>query len=287
MFADISGSTNLYDQLGDDVAKRNIDRCLDELQVMTETHGGMVIKKIGDELMCRFETADAAVSAATVFQSELKNLQSSESIHLSIRVGIHYGEVIEDDSDIFGDAVNIAARIAGIAKGGQIITTEATVQALSAKFSSQVRQVDLTRVKGKQEKLAVFEVIWEKADEVTRMATQLLLRSTQRSNKLVLTLGPKQCELENDTDSISIGRDESCDLVVGASLASRKHAYCELRRGKFVVVDEGTNGTYVQANGGDEVYLRREEMVLRGEGVISLGKPVTEADTAFLIHYHC
>ena len=287
MFADISGSTNLYDQLGDDVAKHHIDRCLDELQVMTETHGGVVIKKIGDELMCRFESADEAVAAAILFQSELKNLQTTDSTHLSIRVGIHFGEVIEDDSDIFGDAVNIAARMAGIAKGGQIITTEATIQELSDKFSSQVRQVDLTRVKGKQEKLAVFEVIWEKTDEVTRMATKLLLRSVQRSNKLVLTLGNKQCELENDTDSISIGRDESCDLVVGTSLASRKHAYCELRRGKFVVVDEGTNGTYVQVNEGDEVYLRREEMVLRGEGFISLGNPVAEADTDFLIHYCC
>jgi class 3 adenylate cyclase len=287
MFADISGSTRLYEQMGDDVAKKLIDRCLGHLQVVTEAHNGTVIKKIGDELMCRFESAESAVASARVSQFEIKSLQALEKTPLSIRAGVHYGEVIEDEDDIFGDAVNIAARMAGIAKGGQIITTADTVDALSAGLASEVRQVDITRVKGKQEKLAVYEVLWEKSSEVTRVATELLSRSVEKPVKLRLSSGDRVCELGSEIESISIGRDDACDLVVNTALASRRHAICELRRGKFVIVDQGTNGTYVSMAGGGEVYLRREELVLRGKGAISLGKPVAEADPAELIEFEC
>ena len=287
MFADVSGSTQMYDQLGDEAAKRTIDMCLGQLQVVTETHNGVVIKKIGDELMCRFDSADAAVSAARVSQSEIKALGTLENTSLSIRAGIHFGDVIEDENDIFGDAVNIAARMAGIAKGGQIITTTDTVAELGPELGSQVRQVDLTRVKGKQEKMAVFEVLWEQSGDVTRVATELLSRSVTRPTKLRFSRGEEVLEINSESDSIWIGRDESCDLVVNTELASRKHAYCELRRGKFVLVDHGTNGTYVSPSGEDEVYLRREEMVLRGTGSISLGKPVAETAAEELIFFEC
>ena len=287
MFADVSGSTRMYDQLGDEVAKRTIDKCLGQMQVVTEAHKGIVIKKIGDELMCRFDNADEALSAARVSQLEIRTLGTLENTTLAIRAGIHYGEVIEDDDDIFGDAVNVAARMAGIAKGGQIITTADTVAELGPELSSQVRQVDVTRVKGKQEKLAVYEVLWEQSAEVTRVATQLLSRSVTGPSALRLSRGDDTCVIDSEAESVWIGRDESCQLIVNTALASRKHAYCELRRGKFVLVDQGTNGTYVSSAGGDEVYLRREELVLRGRGAISLGKPVAEATDEELIHYEC
>ena len=286
MFADVSGSTRLYERMGDDVAKSLIDRCLGHLQVVIETHNGTVIKKIGDELMCRFESAEAAIASARVSQTEIKNLQALEKSPLSLRAGVHFGEVIEDEGDIFGDAVNVAARMAGIAKGGQIITTADTVAGLSPGLASEVRQVDITRVKGKQEKLAVYEVLWEQSAEVTRVATELLSRSIEKPTKLRLTVGDKVRELDSEAESISIGRDEACDLVVNTALASRRHAVCELRRGKFVIVDQGTNGTYVSMAGG-EVYLRREELVLRGEGSISLGKPTAETDPLELIKFEC
>ena len=147
--------------------------------------------------------------------------------------------------------------------------------------------MDLTRVKGKQEKLAVYEVVWEQGGDVTRVATELLSRSVTAPVRLVLSLGDQKIEISGDSEAVSIGRDESCDLVVNTALASRRHAYCELRRGKFVIVDQGTNGTYVAAGGADEVYLRREELVLRGDGRISLGKPVSESEERDLIHFSC
>ncbi len=285
LFADISGSTQMYEQLGDERAKQVVDQCLGKLQAIVETHGGIVIKEIGDELMCRFDSVDSAVSAARLAQTEIGNLELLAGNQLSIRAGIHYGEVIEDEDDIFGDAVNVAARMAGLARGGQIIATADTVERLSPEQSAQARQVDLTRVKGKQEKLAVYEVVWEQAGDVTRVATELLSRSVAKPARLVLSRGDLRLEINSDSEAVSIGRDESCDIVVNTTLASRRHAYCESRRGKFVIVDQGTNGTYVATDGADEVYLRREEMVLRGAGHISLGKPIAETESADLVHF--
>ncbi len=287
MFVDVSGSTKMYDQLGDEVAKQIVDKCLDQLQVVTEAHGGIVIKKIGDELMCRFDSVESAISAARISQSEISMLHAHGNTRISIRTGIHYGEVIEDDDDIFGDAVNIAARMAGIAKGGQVITTAATIKDLPPELSTQVRQIDITKVKGKQDKLAVYEVIWEQESTVTKVATELLSRGATKPKRLRLSFGSTTCELENDSHNISIGRDDDCDLVVNTALASRKHAYCELRRNNFLIVDQGTNGTYVSIAGGDEVYLRREEMVLQGKGEISLGKPIAETEAVNIIHFEC
>lgn len=258
------------------------------LQVITESQHGVVIKKIGDELMCRFETAAQAISSATISQTEIQSIQVDGAIKLSIRAGIHFGKVIEDDNDIFGDAVNVAARIAGIAKAGQILTTEDTYQQLPSDISQHIRQIDFTRVKGKQDRLAIYEVVWEQPAQVTKMATQLLDRTIKHKSKLELKLGHGEwVALENENNSLSIGRDEECDLKVDSVLASRKHAVCEMRRGKFIIIDQSTNGTYVTDMLDRNIYLRRENLILQGTGIISLGNPATEVEASLLIHYKC
>jgi len=285
MFADVSGSTQLYDRMGDEVAKNAIDHCLGHLQAVTETNQGVVIKKIGDELMCRFETAEHGICAAKAAQIETTNLLALDNIKLSIRIGLHFGQVIEDDNDIFGDAVNVAARMAGIAKGGQIITTAETFAALPDELTAQVRQIDLTHVKGKEEMLEVYEVMWEQSGDFTRVATQLFSRAKLKPVKLKLTFGSNVVELNSSSKAITVGRDESCDFVVNTGLASRKHATFEFRRGKFILTDQGTNGTYASFSGKEEIYLRREELVLQGTGLISLGQSIDETDAENLIEF--
>ncbi|MEM7207474.1 MAG: adenylate/guanylate cyclase domain-containing protein [Pseudomonadota bacterium] len=286
MFADVSGSTQIYERLGDETAKHVIGRCLSHLAAIVESHKGFVIKEIGDEIMCRFPTADAAISAAQVSQVDVQGMTVPGGSRMAIRAGVHFGDVIEDGSDIFGDAVNLAARMAGLAKGGQIMTTGHTVGHLSPALVSQTRQVDVTRVKGKQEEIAVHEVLWEQDDEVTRMATQLLQRAQTQPEQLKLTLGSQELLIGGE-DGVTIGRGEDCDLVVDAGLASRKHARCESRRGKFIIIDQSTNGTYVAPDNSAEVYLRREELVLQGTGVIGLGRATAECGPDELVRYDC
>ncbi len=287
MFVDISGSTQLYERLGDEVAKQSIDKCLSRLSDIIGEHGGIVIKSIGDELMCRFERADDAVRTATAAQIEISSLPITGQNPLAIRAGIHFGDVIEDENDIFGDAVNVAARMTGIARAGQILTTSETVAALSAEPGSQIRQIDFTEIKGKQEKVAVYEVLWESQDRITRVSGDLLARIGGNIERLRLTFGEHSCELGEARKSVTLGRSPECDLVVATELASRQHAVIALRRGKFVVTDQGTNGTYVGTDSGQEVFLRREDFILHGEGRLSLGKPLAACSDTEIIHFQC
>ena len=285
VFADISGSTQLYDQMGDEIAKKAIGECLDQMRQVVQAHNGSVIKTIGDELMCRFDEAENAIEAARSMQLKVQTLRPHKDIQFSIRAGVHFGEVIEEEGDIFGDAVNVAARMAGIAKAGQIITTEDTVKDLSRMLAAQTRQVDVTRVKGKQEMIAVYEVLWE--DEVTCIAPQLLERGGEGETALELRCGQMQQQLTCMHGSLTIGRDLGCDLVVTTALASRQHARCEWRRGKYILVDQSTNGTYVSMPNSQDIYLRREEVVLQGSGTISLGKTRADSDEAEIIYFQC
>lgn len=287
MFVDISGSTQMYEKLGDEIAKQAIDKCLAQLSDIVVAQNGSVIKSIGDELMCRFDSADAAIAAAVTSQVEVSTLTFSGLARISIRAAVHYGQVIEDENDIFGDAVNVAARMTGISRAGQILTTEDTVNALSESLGVPVRQIDLAQVKGKEEKIPVYEVLWERQDRVTKISNDLLARLQESDMHLKLTHGRDTLEMGKRQKAAKIGRSEDCDFVVDGALASRVHAIVELRRGKFFITDQGTNGTYVSTNSGQEVYLRREEFILHGKGKISLGQPFAECDDADLIFFEC
>lgn len=276
LFADISGSTSLYERLGDTIARELIARCLATITQVIQRNNGTVIKTIGDEIMCTFPSADDATQAATEMQDDVSDgiEVEGEEYPLQIRVGLHHGPVIREKGDVFGDAVNVAARMAALAKGGQIITSKATVDALNPALRASTRLLDKLPVKGKREMLEIYEVVWQEED-VTHIATGLFATVTGRDVKLTLTIGDNQVVLDQGSPPTSLGRGKRADIVVEDSFASREHVRIEVRRGKFVLLDTSTNGTYVETEDGN-FYLRREEAVLRGSGRIALGRDFNE-----------
>ncbi len=278
VFADISGSTRLYETLGDSIAQQLIADCLALMTESVHKYSGTVIKTIGDEIMCTFPDAEKAVEAAMGMQEgvteDLHSLNKDTPSTLTIRVGLHYGPALLEAGDVFGDAVNVAARMAGLAKGGQIITTKDTAELLSPMLRSSTRHLDRIPVKGKAEDIDIFEVIWQ-AEDVTRMATGLLKTHTKDAT-LHLSYRNDERDLDQDMDTLILGRGKKAGLVVNDSMASREHSRIECRRGKFILTDMSTNGTYVQTTEGPS-YLRREDVVLTGEGKIALGRELSEA----------
>ncbi|WP_149359171.1 adenylate/guanylate cyclase domain-containing protein [Lolliginicoccus suaedae] len=271
MFADVSGSTELYESLGDTTASMVIAEAVDRMARAVGRHGGIVIKTIGDEVMARFSTVtDAAQGAIAIEEAMRAPLPAGP--RLSVRVGLHFGQaIIRDDGDVFGDAVNVAARMVGLARAGQIVMSGASVALLPGGGPVRVRLVDRATVKGKKEPLDIYQVLWDDDTDATRIVS--LGRSAPGEAGKVLQLlfhGHAASVSERDTPFL-LGRGPNSDLVVDLPLVSRKHARIEYRRGAFVLEDQSTNGTYVVTHEGARVHLRRDECPLLGSGQISLG----------------
>lgn len=271
MFADLTGSTALYKRLGDEQANHIINDAVNMMSRVTVKNSGSVVKTIGDEVMSCFSNVDNAFAAACAIQENL-NQPQAHGVIIQAHIGFHSGQaIIREDGDVFGDVVNVAARVSAIAKGNQIITSKDTVDLLSPENQSECREFDHIPLKGRSEETTIYEVLWE-ADDVTRMSTMLDFGEAMPAEKqLHLKYQGKELSLNTDSSAISLGRGVQCDFIINSTHASRLHAIIEFRRGKFVIIDQSTNGTFVKAGDGKEIYLRREALPLLGDGVISLG----------------
>lgn len=274
LFADIAGSTKLYDTLGDTLAKQMVDECIALMRGIVAQYGGRVVKTIGDEVMCVLPDADSGCLAATDMQIKITELPAVSNVKRAIRAGFHAGPVIEENNDVFGDTVNLAARMAGVAKAMQIITTRTTVELLSPLLRKSSRSIASLSVKGKGDDVEVCEIIWQGGDELTTMGSSTT--STASLAVLRLKYGAMEMVLDKPNVSIVLGRDVSCNIPVADRMASRHHARIERRRDKFYLVDQSTNGTYVHFAGEAEIALRREEVMLRGTGRIAFGRSCSE-----------
>ena len=273
LFADVCGSTKLYETMGDTTARDTVGNCVAIMREETERQSGRVVKTIGDEAMSVFESPDAAADAASAMQERISNSMVVQGRSIQIRTGFHFGPVIvEADGDVYGDAVNTAARMAGQAKAGQILTTAGTVAHLSPAWQASTRQIDRAVVKGKRDEIDMMELIWQRED-VTRMATSWTASVGPKNKaRLLLRYRDQQAEISESNPSVVMGRAEDNDLVVKHTLISRLHARVEYRKGNFVLVDQSINGTYVRTAEGEELFVRRDNYPIKGAGIIALGQ---------------
>jgi len=272
VFADVVGSTQLYERLGDTKASETVALCLDVMKDATYQFNGTVIKTIGDEVMSTFETVDDAMGAAVMMQSRITTETRDNGIPVSIRIGCHYGPVVQEQNDIFGAAVHTANRMTSQAKARQIVISGFTVEQMSPDLRRQTRQIDVATVRGKLDEVALYELVWQ-PDEATSMLPTIEWESKSRkASKLLINFRDKTIEVSDRRKSINIGRADDNDLVVKGNLISRIHAKIEMRRGKFVLVDQSTNGTFLQDVSGHETFVRRDMTELHDEGTIGLGR---------------
>lgn len=279
LFADVSGSTRLYEKLGDNEALHAVDRCLKRMERAVHGFRGRIVKTIGDEVMAVFPGADDAFQAATEMQQRISDLPPVSGVQLAIRVGFHFGPAIEEGGDVFGDSVNTAARLAGLSKPGQVLISAQTQTALSPLLQLSTRDLDQMAVKGKAEELRVFEVIWQESDELTMKAPSV--RTQGGFRQLALRYHELSLAVDDERSLLTMGRDAKCDIAVRDRRASRHHARIERRGEKYVLTDQSTNGTYVTFGDEPEIFLRREEVVLRGSGKICFAAPARSPDADF------
>lgn len=283
MFADISGSTALYEKLGDQVARQLIARCLTILNGALAPHHGTLIKTIGDEILCTFSSVESALNSACEMQMAIKTDNQHSENPMYIRIGFHYGDVICEEGDVYGDAVNVAARVAAITRANQIMTTTAVVDALPLSLQHKVRNILRADIKGKQEQLDIHQVMWEFEDMgSTRIGMSAFRKPQVDGNELTLIYRDQPHSINEQNKKLLLGRDDSCQIIVKSDFASRQHANVEFRSGNFILSDHSSNGTYIRGSDGTVSRLHHENLTLRGNGTISLGQPYSDNPTGLI-----
>ena len=289
LFADVSGSTKLFELRGDVEARTIIARVLDALTDIAGNHGGKVIKTIGDEIMCTFPGALNGILAAVDMQKCVSHNAIFVKDNIGIRIGMHHGETLIEAGDVYGDAVNTAARMASTAKREQIVTTAISIRGLTNVGSVKTRQLGAVRVSGKMEPIEIVDVIWqEDLSNVTTVQRAIRLDDIPGAGgaKLTLRFKGRIMELGAASHPFTLGRDPMSSLVIDAEWVSRNHASIEFKRGYFMIGDRSTNGTFVRLGEDEELRLQRDEIHLRKSGTISLGQ-AGSINAEYVLYYQC
>ncbi len=283
LLADVTGSTNLYAQTSDSEAHDKISRFLGEIRRIISRDGGKFIHSKGDDVLCTFDNADSALNAAESILN--RNVQNSLSIH----AGLHYGEVIQTVDDIFGDCVNVCARLASLANPGEVLISQGFVDKLSETKLLSLRVLDDVKFKGKDEAIRVYTML---ADG-TSLHTQIGIVSDELPTRSAQTADAEICVQLNfggqiykccANNSITFGRSAENDIVVDQPWVSRQHATISVLRNKAQLVDRSSGGTFVTMDRNPEIPVLRETVLLIGSGTISPTLP-TGNENAELIGF--
>ncbi|GJD58862.1 adenylate/guanylate cyclase domain-containing protein [Methylobacterium dankookense] len=276
LFCDVVGSTRLYRALGDDNAHSVIAECLAGISEKISAVQGRIIKTIGDEIMAIFPDALATYDAAVAIQRDRslevsRKLRDEKEVHF--RIGFHCGSVVLCDGDVFGTTVNIAARLASLAKADQIITTDAAIEHLDMPRRATTRLIP-AHARGLGDDVNVVEVVWHSHTDSETVIFHLpsAARPSESAGVLKLISDGRRWVFGPECESITLGRLAENTVVIPGEFASRRHATIERRWDKWILVDHSTNGTFVRPAGIAEFRICREEVILRAAGSLGFGR---------------
>ena len=271
LFADITGSTGIYERLGDEKGRNLVNECVEKFRAIAEKHDGSFVKSNGDDIMCTFPFPSNASTAACEMQHFMDEFCMNRSpVSVSVRIGFQHGVVmIESMGDVRGDSVNVAARLSDYARAGQIVTSEETI--FEMQNSINFRRLERVRLKGKTERVGICEVLWKNDYSMTVFASDNH-EDIEDDIRMLVQLGDQSCYVSESNFKVTLGRDPGSDVRVSGKRASRYHAEIEFQRGNFVLKDISTNATYLR-QGLEETRLHRGQAPIIGSGQLSLGVP--------------
>jgi len=288
LFADISESTLLYDRMGDITATKMIKKCHSLMEEIAQLQLGDVINAVGDKANCIFWDAASAVLAAKGMNEAIDDyiMNSTDGrIPINLHIGIHSGPVQKEGNKLFGDTINVVARVTQIAKPREILITEPVFNDLEDTLKQLAQITKRLKIKDKNSPLYLYEFNWEDYDTTVAIdrATFRELETVQNAC-LELTYQNQVYEITNQVPNLKLGRQTQNDLIIREKSASRFHAVIKLVNDKFVLIDQSTNGTFVYPQDDKPYCAKWTEAYLEGSGIICLGKD-RGLDSPVAIHY--
>lgn len=270
LFSDIVGSSKLYQKLGNARAENTIRFVMKTLAACTEKYSGTVIKTIGDEIMCSFDSLHDASECAI----EMNNL--TQESHVELRTGISSGALIARDNDLFGDVVNNAAFLTKTARAREILIDEMALDCGDVSSSRKIELVAEMTIKGQSEPCKIYRLNWEHALNASMAATMVGNTPSQdvtASKRMIIHFDQQAFSVDTRSPILVVGRDKAnVAIKINHVKISRKHCTIELKQGKFILQDHSTNGTYVFQDKGETTSVHRESFALLGKGLIRLGQ---------------
>jgi class 3 adenylate cyclase len=287
VFADLTGSTGVFESLGNAKATQAITRLTTWIGEVCRAHSGRVVKMLGDGVLAVFPVSNQGIAAVVEMQRvHHKRIQSwPENLRMHLQIGVACGEIVEVNGDCYGDAVNVASRLSDLSGSGQIWATDTAILGLSSK-DVRFRSLGAVNLKGKSEASVVYRIEWQ-----TDVASEFLTISgalepaaapgDKLPGKINLSWLDVNAAFSASELPIHIGRVAEAEFVVNDPRVSRMHARIEWRQGAFVLKDVSSYGTWVRfASTGTgaptELALRRQECVLLGAGEMALGAPFND-----------
>jgi adenylate cyclase len=268
--AAVAESSRLFGKLQNAEALHAVDRCLKRMTRAIDGFHGRLVTIGRDDLGAVFDNASDACQAAIAMQRRTADLPPVSGIQLAIRIGFHHGPVVEASGKILGDGATQAEGLAGQAGPGQILTSSTTQSLLTPQLQLSTCRLENDGNAALPAAEPLFEVLWsEPRVDAPKVIFDVPTVNRERELRLCVRYGNYVKLLDRHRPSVVMGRDATCEITVHNRRASRNHARIERRGSHFVLTDLSTNGTFVTVNGEQELFLRHEQFILRGRGVIS------------------
>lgn len=286
MFADLRGSTALYERLGNTQATTVVTHSVAVLAQVVANCGGVVIKTLGDGLMAVFDMPGAAVQAADEMHESLERavsrgisasgsgLMPGHMPALKLQVAMAHGEIIEMAGDCFGDAVNVAARLLTHAGDNETLATVTVLQGLNVALRGRFRSLDRMQLRGRLEPVHVHRLEAARRDHEDQAPSTMYgdVAPHMDPEGIRLVWMDSYKVFAGPALPVVLGRSPQATYCIDDSRVSRSHARIDWHGGTFQLTDLSYNGTYVRFDNDDNVVsLRRGTCTLHGAGVIGLG----------------
>lgn len=268
LLCDISGSTPLYEQFGDERASRIVHDCVKGMQDTAVRGGGEFVRSKGDDVLCLFEDPARALITARDM------LDHGTAGSVSVHGGLHFGTVLWRGTELFGGAVNVAARLSGRSRANEVLLSGAFVERISPEQASELRPMGEMTLKGTEVPTSIYALLAANEDGITRLVAQPEMNNlTQRPAD-----GPAAIKVTfldaayavTEGQEIRIGRSPECHLIIPEPWVSRIHATLTARGGLVEFTDRSAGGCSLTFGSTIDFFIRRQTVALTGSGTIEL-----------------
>ncbi|MEY2631791.1 MAG: hypothetical protein RIR00_445 [Pseudomonadota bacterium] len=278
LVADIAGRNRVAMRLGETEAGHAIDRCIKRIERAIEGSRGLLVRSEQDRIIAIFPAAEDACLSGVEMQQRVADLPPVSGVKLSLRAGFAFGLVNESSYGVSGVTAQQAAQLAERALTGQVVTNRLTVAKLNPTLAQAARPASGEHPAESPEQEPM--IVWHQPQVGGGSSKPAVAPAVAPPGKrLCLRYKGKACLVDERSPTLTMGRDLSNFLIVEDRKASRIHARLEYRNGRFLLVDQSTNGSYVSQGNEAEAFIWQAELELTASGSLCFGEPSDHTDS--------